>query len=301
MSGRDLHQLAAIVAAESHGARATPELILREIAKMRSKTSTETADLGWDDLVLPEEVKKQFLTLGKELKNAELLASLNIRTPSGALLYGPPGTGKTQLARVLARESGLAFISASTSDIKKGYLGQSGQAVRELFERARAQSPCILFVDEFESVAGSRSGAGANAIDSEIVGELLQAMDGAKAASGLVFVMAATNHPDLVDSAILSRLERKFELPLPDAPAREAIALALLRGKPLAFEPAEGAALAARLSEGRSGRDLRSLIEAAAMAAVRRELAENDVIGELMKIELSDIEQASGSLGDPAD
>ena len=103
-------------------------------------------------------------------------------------LYGPPGTGKTQIARTLANETGLRFIAASTADIKQGFLGQSGQKVRELFERARESAPSLLFIDEIDIVAAARGGQ-SDAILTEIVGQLLQEMDGVFAQPQAVFVL----------------------------------------------------------------------------------------------------------------
>lgn len=293
MSGRDLRQLAATVASECYGGEMKMELLVSQIKSMRGKSSSAGSSATWSDIVLPEVVLDEFKMLGRELKNAEKLRELNIRPPTGALLWGPPGTGKTQLARVLANESGLAFIALSTADIKQSYLGQSGQAVREIFERARAQSPCILFIDELEIVAPSRSASSSSGMDGEIVGQLLQEMDGANTKPGSVFVMGASNHPDMIDSALLSRLERRYELPLPDDEAREAIVETLLRGKPLAFEIKQGARFVANLCEGMSGRDLRSIVEGASRAAVKRALAKSDKLDATsVAITFDDLEEA---------
>src|SRR5262249_32461904 len=129
-------------------------------------------------------------------------------------LYGPPGTGKTQIARTLANESGLNFIAASPSDIKGAHLGESGRLVKELFERARSK-PTVLFIDEIESGAAARGGGKADQYTGEIVNELLTQMDGVKKTTGTVFVLAATNLPDQVDAAVLSRFSDRLEIPNP--------------------------------------------------------------------------------------
>ena len=118
------------------------------------------------------------------------------------MLYGPPGTGKTQIARTLANESGVAFIGAGPADLKAGYLGQSVQKVNELFQRARDKAPSILFIDEIEACCADRNGSNADQYTNEIVTEFLRQMDGVKKVDRYTFVLAATNHPNLVDAAI---------------------------------------------------------------------------------------------------
>jgi transitional endoplasmic reticulum ATPase len=187
------------------------------------------------------------------------------------LLYGPPGTGKTQIGRTLANETGLRFIAASTADLKAGYVGQSGQKVRELFERARESSPCILFIDELDIVAPARGfGSGNDQFTQEIVGQLLQEMDGAKATKQDVFVLAATNRTDQVDPAVLSRFTRSIEIPLPDREGRERLFKVMLQGKPIGFNLHEGSKVLAAKTSGMSGRDIRNLIEQAEQVAVGR-------------------------------
>ncbi|WP_343224958.1 AAA family ATPase [Luteimonas sp. MC1895] len=272
MSGRDIHTLVSkIVASHLHG-EVTREDFAAEVRKLRGKQSTSVERLGWDALVLPESTLAEFRSLGRELVHAEELRKLGVGVPRGILLYGPPGTGKTQVARVLASESGLAFIAASSSELKAGYTGQSGGLVRQLFEKARAQAPCILFLDELDTVARSRGDG--DSFTGEIVAQLLQELDGVATKKGQVFLLAASNHPGSIDSALLSRFERRIEIGLPDEPARAAILALQLAGKPLSFEVEAACVELARRTGGFSGRDLQSLVTTATRRALQRAIQE---------------------------
>ena len=273
MSGRELHTLVAGLLAEHIGGKVTEADFLVESRKLRGKSSTSIeSKAGWDDIVLPEATRQEFQSLGKELRHAEELAAMNISVPTGILLYGPPGTGKTQLARVLANESGLSFIAKSSGELKANFIGQSGSRVRELFEQARGMAPCLLFLDEIDSVTPAR-GSGGDSFAADIVAQLLQELDGVKSSSaGKVFLLAASNHPDLIDPALLSRLGRRIEIGLPDAAGREAILRLQLAGKPLDFDAGDMARELAARTEGKSGRDLGTLVTAATRKAVQRAL-----------------------------
>ena len=169
---------------------------LAEVTRSKRTIGNNAVDKNatWDKLILNDANKKMLHSACAVFANAEALHAKGISIPRGILLYGPPGTGKTQIARTMANESGLSFIGASTADMKAGYIGQSGQLVKDLFARARNQSPCILFIDEMDIIAPARGGAD-DAFTKEIVGQLLQELDGIKSQSGDVFVLAATNRP----------------------------------------------------------------------------------------------------------
>ncbi|WP_240096414.1 AAA family ATPase [Thermomonas flagellata] len=275
MSGRDLHTLVAAIVADHPAGVNDAQVLLATVRRQRGKHATDVKELTWDDIVLPPRTLEEFVGLGKELRNAEQLAALGIPAPRGILLYGPPGTGKTQIARVLASQSGLSFIAASTSDLKANYLGQSGNKVKALFERARAQAPCILFIDEIDIVAPARDGRD-DQMTQEIVGQLLQELDGVANKAGQVFLLAASNYPNRIDGALLSRLERKVEIGLPDAEGRARIIRLLLSGKPLDFDAEDMVRELAQRTEGYSGRDLQSLVTRATRAAVKRAMLEHD-------------------------
>ena len=277
MSGRDLHTLIASLVAESLNRDLNADMLLEHIRKIRGKGSTNVKAMTWDDIVLPNSTMSEFQNLGKELRNAEKLAELGISIPKGILLYGPPGTGKTQIARVLASQSGLSFIGATTSDLKANYIGQSGSKVKQLFEQARSQAPCILFIDEIDIVAGARNGSNDSFIQ-EIVGQMLQELDGIATKEGQVFLLAASNYPENIDSALMSRLERKIEIGLPNEFARSQIIANILRKKPTNFDVETIAIQLAKQTENYSGRDLNSLITRATRHAVNRALQTGDDI-----------------------
>ncbi|WP_045769471.1 AAA family ATPase [Xanthomonas albilineans] len=276
LSGRDLHTLVARVAAECVDGALDNAMLLTQLRALRGKGSTQVAALDWDDIVLPPAALEEFVALGKELRNAEQLAALGVPVPRGILMSGPPGTGKTQVARILANQSGLAFIALTSADLKAGYLGQSGQRVQAAFARARAQAPCIVFIDELDILAPARGAESDDALTREIVGQLLQELDGVASHTGEVFLLAASNHADAIDPALLSRLDRHIPIALPDRAARTAIVGRLLRGKPLAFDADAAAAWVAERSEGHSGRDLHTWISRAMRCAARRALQESD-------------------------
>ena len=294
MSGRDIHTLVSkIVASHLHG-EVSQEAFVAEVRKLRGKQSTSVERLGWDNLILPESTLAEFKSLGRELVHADDLRKLGEGVPRGILLYGPPGTGKTQVARVLASESGLAFIAASSSDLKAGYIGQSGGKVKQLFEKARSQAPCILFLDEIDTIAQARGNHGGDSFTAEIVAQLLQELDGVATKKGQVFLLGASNHPGNIDSALLSRFERKIEIGLPDEVARAAILALQLAGKPTGFEVGDACAALAARTEGLSGRDLQSLVTSATRKALQRAM---DTSGDprTLSVSLADLESSLGT------
>ena len=211
----------------------------------------------WDNLIVSEDTLNKLKTLRDSLRALDTLEKQGIEPPRGALFYGPPGTGKTQIARTLANESGLPFISAAPADLKAGYIGQSGTKVRALFDQARAKAPCILFIDEFDSSAAARGGPHADQFTDEIVNGLLAAMEGVQKSGRPVFVVAATNYPERLDPAILSRFMYKIEIPNPDLEQRiRLFKIFLSRQKRIDFNVEEMAAELARKAGEISGRDI---------------------------------------------
>ncbi|MCM8595664.1 ATP-binding protein [Accumulibacter sp.] len=228
----------------------------------------DRANTTWEDLGGIDGAKAQLREAMRILIDPEPFAEFGIRSPRGILLHGAPGCGKTALARVLAASSGLPFIAASASSLLSKWFGDSEARVRDLFQNARQMAPCIVFVDELESVGERRGQAGNEAAD-RLLAELLVQMDGLAARDG-VLVLAATNRKDLVDEALLrpGRFDELIEIPMPDAADRAAILAVHLRGKPLA-EALDLGALANRCA-GLSGADLAEVVRRAGLAALRR-------------------------------
>jgi len=227
----------------------------------------ESPTATFDDVGGLSEVK-QTLTEAIEwpLSYGELFTVTNTDPPSGILLYGPPGTGKTLLARAVAGESDVNFIHVAGPEIMDRYVGESEEAVRELFERARQTAPSIIFLDEIDAIASHR-GQG-NEVTERVVSQLLAELDGITENPNLV-VLAATNRRDMIDDALLrpGRLEQHVEVPNPDRTAREEILAVHTTGKPLASDIDIGDL--AEETDGFSGAELEAVVREASMLAIR--------------------------------
>ena len=241
------------------------------LASVRGRAGHRVArQASWESLVLPPGVLAQLQTLSQTLKRADVVQRQGLSLPRAILLQGPPGTGKTEIARTLANESGLHFEAASAADLKGQWVGHTGPAVRGAFERARAASPAILYLDEIDVVAPTRGGSAGDQFTTDLIGQLLVEMDGVIQHEAHVFVLGSTNRADQIDAAVRSRFAKVIEIGLPDEVGRGQILEVLLREKPVTAD-ARGAipVLAARLI-GASGRDLRSLVENAEQLAIGR-------------------------------
>lgn len=234
------------------------------------KLSDTGPRVTFDDVAGAEEEKEELAEIVQFLKDPKKFLSLGAHIPKGVLLVGPPGTGKTLLARAVAGEAGVEFLSISGSDFVELYVGIGASRVRDLFEQAKADTPSIVFIDEIDAV-GRQRGAGLGGGHDEreqTLNQLLVEMDGFSANEGVV-ILAATNRPDILDPALLrpGRFDRQVYVGLPDIKGREEILRVHARNKPLA-EDVDLSELA-RGTAGFTGADLENLLNEGALLAGR--------------------------------
>lgn len=239
----------------------------------------------FNDVAGLEEEKEELKEIVDFLKHPRKYIEIGARIPKGVLLVGPPGTGKTYLSKAVAGEAGVPFFSISGSDFVEMFVGVGASRVRDLFEQAKKNAPCIVFIDEIDAV-GRRRGAGLGGGHDEreqTLNQLLVEMDGFGTNEGII-VMAATNRPDILDPAILrpGRFDRRIYVGLPDIKAREEILKIHTRTKPLA--PDVDLKVVAKRTPGFTPADLENLTNEAALLAARKNLRE---------IPMSIIEEAS--------
>ncbi|NWI88119.1 PEX1 factor, partial [Pitta sordida] len=239
---------------------------------LRSVNLHKPKDLGWDRIGGLKDVKQILTdTIMLPAKYPKLFANLPIRQRSGILLYGAPGTGKTLLAGVVAKESGMNFIGIKGPELLSKYIGASEQAVRDIFNRAQAAKPCIVFFDEFDSIA-PRRGHDNTGVTDRVVNQLLTQLDGVEGLQG-VYVLAATSRPDLIDPALLrpGRLDKCVYCPPPDQNSRYEILKALSHSLSLAND-VDFQDLAAK-TEQFTGADLKALLYNAQLEALHANLS----------------------------
>ncbi len=209
------------------------------------------------------------------LKNADRFTAIGAKIPKGVLLVGPPGTGKTLLARAVAGEAGVPFFSISGSEFVEMFVGVGASRVRDLFEQAKSQAPCIVFIDEIDAVGRQRGAGlgGGNDEREQTLNQLLTEMDGFEGNTGII-IIAATNRPDVLDSALLrpGRFDRQVVVDRPDYAGRSEILKVHARGKTLAKDV--DLDKVARRTPGFTGADLSNLLNEAAILAARRSLTE---------------------------
>ncbi|KAJ3049837.1 Peroxisome biosynthesis protein pex1 [Rhizophlyctis rosea] len=252
----------------------------------------QTSTVAWSDIGGLQETKRVLLeTLEWPTKYAAIFANSPLRLRSGLLLYGYPGCGKTLLASAVAHECGLHFISVKGPELLNKYIGASEQSVRDLFERAQAARPCVLFFDEFDSIA-PRRGHDNTGVTDRVVNQLLTQMDGAEALEG-VYVLAATSRPDLIDPALLrpGRLDKSLLCDMPGVDERLEILQAVARK--LDLDPTANLQKYATQTEGFTGADLRALVYNAHLDAVHEVI---DVEGGMGKGKGKE-KEANGSTG----
>jgi cell division protease FtsH len=238
-------------------------------AKIKN-TNDEKCKTTFDDVAGADEEKEELKEVVEFLKNPEKFNKLGARIPKGVLLVGPPGTGKTLLARAVAGEAGVPFFSISGSDFVEMFVGVGASRVRDLFDQAKKNSPCIIFIDEIDAVGRQRGAGlgGGNDEREQTLNQLLVEMDGFGVNEGVILI-AATNRPDVLDPALLrpGRFDRQVVVSYPDVNGREAILKVHARKKPLA--PDVKLKTIAKTTAGFTGADLENLLNEAALLAAR--------------------------------
>ena len=282
---------------------------LREVSpSLIRETESDITGASWTEIGGLSEVKAALIeAVEAPLKHPELFAQLRLEPPRGILLAGPPGTGKTLTARAVAKESEANFIAVRGAQFLSRYYGESEKAVRELFRKARASAPCVVFFDEIDALLANR--ADADAVSSRVIGQFLAEMDGISSL-GNVIILGATNRPESLDLALLrpGRFEQVLEFKLPSESDRAEILGVHLRGRATAGK-LNLDALAAK-TEGWSGADLEWLVRRAAMLVLQAHLAKNAIVASIpnstketgdnesisLEITQSDLENALGEV-----
>ncbi len=257
-------------------------------SKARVQMEPQT-QITFNDVAGIEQAKLELNEVVDFLKNADRFTALGAKIPKGVLLVGPPGTGKTLLARAVAGEAGVPFFSISGSEFVEMFVGVGASRVRDLFEQAKAQAPCIVFIDEIDAVGRQRGAGlgGGNDEREQTLNQLLTEMDGFEGNTGII-IIAATNRPDVLDSALLrpGRFDRQVVVDRPDYSGRLEILNVHARGKTLAKDV--DLERISRRTPGFTGADLANLLNESAILAARRSLTEismdevNDAIDRIL-------------------
>jgi cell division protease FtsH len=258
--------------------------------KSKARVQMEpNSQVTFSDVAGIDQAKLELTEVVDFLKNADRFTALGAKIPKGVLLVGPPGTGKTLLAKAVAGEAGVPFFSISGSEFVEMFVGVGASRVRDLFEQAKSQSPCIVFIDEIDAVGRQRGAGmgGGNDEREQTLNQLLTEMDGFEGNTGII-IIAATNRPDVLDSALLrpGRFDRQVTVDRPDFAGRLEVMQVHARGKTLSKDV--DLEKIARRTPGFTGADLSNLLNEAAILAARRNLTEismdevNDAIDRIM-------------------
>jgi len=242
------------------------------------ETAIEVPNVKWEDIGGLEDVKRELKeTVQYPVQYADKFELFGMNAAKGVLFYGPPGCGKTLLAKAIANECNANFISVKGPELLTMWFGESEANVRDLFDKARQASPCVIFFDEMDSIAKARGsgGGGASEAGDRVINQILTEIDGVGARKS-VFVIGATNRPDILDPAIMrpGRLDQLIYIPLPDYDSRHSIFKANLRKSPLADDvDLHGLA---NITEGFSGADITEVCQRACKLAIRAEIADQE-------------------------
>ncbi len=233
----------------------------------------EVPNVTWNDVGGLDQIKQRLREAVEwPLKYPELFASVRLAPPKGALVYGPPGCGKTLIAKALATEAGVNFVSVKGPELLSMYVGESERGLRDVFRKARQAAPCIIFFDEIDALASARShGGNDSGVAARVLSQLLTELDGIEELKG-VFVLAATNRPDLLDPALLrpGRFDIQLEISQPDRAAREKVFQIHLRDRPV--EQGTTAAWLADQTEGFSSAQIEGVCRRALMVTIAEQV-----------------------------
>lgn len=275
------------------------------IGKSRAKTyvEDEATKITFEDVAGVEEAKAELVEIVDFLKTPKRFTKLGAKIPKGVLLVGPPGTGKTLLAKAVAGEAGVPFFSISGSEFIEMFVGVGSSRVRDLFEQAKKQAPCIVFIDELDAIGKSRSSGGfygGNDEREQTLNQLLTEMDGFNAGDTTVIVLAATNRPETLDPALLrpGRFDRQVLVDRPDLKGREAILN--IHAKDVKLSSGVDLKAIATRTPGFAGADLANLVNEAALLAARNnhEAVEQSDFAEAIERVVAGLEKKSRVLND---
>lgn len=237
---------------------------------------TEIPNVSWDDIGGLEDVKRQLNEMVRlPIECPDMFNDFGLIPPKGILFYGPPGCGKTMIAKAVASQCGVNFISIKGPELLNMYFGESESNVRNIFEKARQASPCILFFDELDAIARSRGGGfggdSASAASDRVINQLLTEMDGVVSAKQ-IFIIGATNRPEMIDKAVLrpGRLDQLVFIPPPDHGSRMAVFKAALKKIPVGDDVRMSWESLADVSEGYTGADLNEICQSSARNSMKR-------------------------------
>jgi cell division protease FtsH len=256
--------------------------------KPETVKASKTAPVLWDEVQGVDAAKDELMDVAEWLRDPERFAALGAQPPRGVLLFGPPGTGKTMLARAVAAQAGVDFFAASGSSFVEMFVGRGAARIRRLFKEARRSGRAVIFIDELDAVGGARSGGGdgGSSEREQALNQLLVELDGFERDPGTVIVIAASNHVDKLDRALLrpGRFDRQVLVSPPDRDGREAILRAHAKGKPLG--PDLDLRDVARKTTGMTGAQLANALNEGAIIAGRagrREMAREDLDEALLR------------------